>query len=162
MMGRQDSAGTPGSNLSRSTPGQRLAYLTTLKAPMTQADFARRIGSSATAISEVKNGKRKPPGKMAYAIQGVFGYSAGWLLTGNGSHRVAEPPGHHGLRVPSAPPGRPSLDAARSLNDPTVPLMVPHYACRNCMGEVQYPARVCQHCGQNLEWPGPVGAGAET
>jgi len=158
MMASHDAAGTPGSDFSGSTPGQRLAYLIELTTDTTQAEFARKTDFSPGWVSEIKQGKRELPPKMAYAIQGVFGYSAEWLLHGSGTPLLKEAPAPYQLPLPEIPSGRPYMVMGGPLGDTAVPIMVPRYLCRNCMGEVQYPARVCRHCGQKLEWPEPPDA----
>jgi transcriptional regulator with XRE-family HTH domain len=56
---------------------------------MTQTDFAESVGTSASYISMVVNGRRSSiSGPLAFLIEEKYGYSADWMLHNEGEKKV--------------------------------------------------------------------------
>lgn len=66
--------------------GARIAALRR-KAGMSQAELAKRLQVSASAIGMYEQGRRQPAADTLVALGGVFGVSVDYLLTG----QVSEP-----------------------------------------------------------------------
>jgi len=49
---------------------------------LAQDEFAKRLLISRNLLSEIENGKRKPPGPLLVALEALFMTSRVWLLTG--------------------------------------------------------------------------------
>jgi transcriptional regulator with XRE-family HTH domain len=58
---------------------------------VSQSEFARKIGTSVTYVNLIINKKRRKISHlMAYSVEQKYGYSAYWILTGEGEKRSLE------------------------------------------------------------------------
>ena len=58
---------------------------------ITQVEFARTLGISANYVNQIVNGKKdKISDTLAKLIEERYGYSACWILTGNGKKQKNE------------------------------------------------------------------------
>lgn len=64
--------------------GPRLA-LAILHLGISQAELAKRIGSSPGFVSDVVRGMKKPGAEFLHSVQHTFGISVDWLLSGDGT-----------------------------------------------------------------------------
>lgn len=67
-----------------SSIGKRIIQIIDSKG-INRGKLADDVGISAGYLSEIISGKKVPSKTVATAIQGLYGYSADWLLTGEGS-----------------------------------------------------------------------------
>lgn len=64
--------------------GARLSFAL-LHLKISQSEFARRLGASPAFISDIVRGLKKPGAEFLAGIKQNFGFSIGWLLSGEGT-----------------------------------------------------------------------------
>lgn len=62
--------------------GPRIAALRR-QAGMSQADLARQLGCSASAVGMYEQGRREPPSDLLVQLARIFGVTTDYLLTGS-------------------------------------------------------------------------------
>ena len=71
------------------TPHKRLKHLL-IEEGIKQKNFAKMLGVTNPFISALVNGKKPLTKKMAMSIQHATGYSADWLLAGEGEPKIKQ------------------------------------------------------------------------
>ena len=74
------------------------------KLGLNQAELANKLGIQKSLISEYENDKKEPSKNVIISLMKIFGVSANWLFTGEGSMFVegskAEVPAQKGVTIP--------------------------------------------------------------
>ncbi len=63
--------------------GQRVRILRK-NCKLTQNELAKKMMVSRVYISEIENGKRRPPGPLLVALESIFSANKSWIMTGRG------------------------------------------------------------------------------
>jgi plasmid maintenance system antidote protein VapI len=121
-----------------------------------QRHVAAVVGVSESYMSRMKTGGAPITEKTAARLEKHFGYSARWLIHGEGDVRAREasaPFAGAGLDVAAG--FRQQVGEGAEANGRTVIMklrIVPH--CPECHAPIETGARVCPHCGKrDLKYP---------
>jgi len=132
----------------RESPQNRLAHIVAQLIDSgevaTQDECAKRLGLTASYLSQILSGKKPVSRKTAHLVQLAFGVNERFLSNGEQPERLW---GHNGHRS-HAPP-------AAHRNERTMhvrPIAERRWVCGHCGGEVREGAECCMHCLTPIDW----------